>query len=477
MSEKLPTSVRDVKNADAWNALVKHVSEGDSLVDGDRRAETLGTAVAVDWVARVAELEGAMNREDKLHRNEVLDLIDAGGLALRLPEVSDTRNKSHLLAFYPWRQAFLETIAEADKKDDLELPDDERTRRALLYAGAELVADRILEQRQDTGDENEHEDGNSEAGADPLRGPGDGTALDDEEVAEMIDKLREAGILKEMAAEFGVGEEELDERLREIQEEHVLASLKDRIGDDPETGGNGDDAEAEADEDDPEADATVDPTEGVLGHDWVRAQEQAGERSWSGRPLRSLLYALVEEVLDIYEMESGLRGRVDRVDLINYGEPTLDGDDLPFEFETRQTNPEWLPEDKYHEYALDARIEGDFFRLPKRFRTELEIRLGSHLEFLHTLSHYETEMREDLVTDRGESEDEPDEAVAETVDSSRADGGADDGVPFRELPKKLQASRDRLFDDMVDSEMYDDKFQLTDDAINVASYHRKETKR
>jgi hypothetical protein len=329
------------------------------IVGNEKRRQTAAGAAAVDVVATREEFADAAGRDEhQLSNNDMPQLLDRTGLSLRVPPVSETTNDSGLYGFYPFHQALLQAITTADAEYDLALPDDERTRRALGYAGAELIAEQRVE---------------------------------------------------DSAGETG----------------------PDRDGDEAVEG-------ADHSGDDEEAADLPSPEESILGYDWVSTDE---DRRWSGRPLRALLYTLLTE--------SGGAGlpadAVNRVELINYGEPKVKGYEVPAEQIGLTLESDAEPPDTTgttHQYAVDFRVVGDLGEATSDDGKQVEDYLEQHLNAIHLVARYKSSMRgQPVAADRPEeSEEIATNGVGEagiSEEAARRKERLDLEVPFERVPEGL----------------------------------------
>lgn len=347
MSEELPRQVREGEAADpdgiglerGRRALLTTVRR--KIVGNEKRQQTAAGAAAVDVVAKLQEFADAAGRdEDRLSNNEMTGLLDRSGLSLRVPPVSETTDDSGLYAFYPFHQALLRAVATADAEYDLTLPDDERARRALGYAGAELIAEQRVE---------------------------------------------------------------------------------DSIDEDSDL---------------------PDPEEGIPGYDWVSTDE---DRRWSGRPLRALLYALLTESADEPDSAGLPADAVDRVELINYGEPKVKGYEVPAEQDGLTVKSDTEPPDTTgttHQYAVDFRIVGDLDEATSDDGKQVGNYLEQHLNAIHLVARYDSSMgSHPVAVDRQEeSEGTAADGLGEDSyeeESARRKERMDMEVPFDSVPEGL----------------------------------------
>ena len=426
----------------------------DDLVGPEKTRQTVAGAVAVDRVAKLSEFADRAGRDGhSVSNNDTLDTLDETGLSLRVPPVNKSVNDEGLYAFYDYQQAFLAGVAAANAPHQVTVQDDERARRALSYAGAEMIAKARVETDSDAPSASQGASAETDDGAGASRDTGD-----DEPGIELDDRVRET------CAEYGfdpsAGARAVRDRVQQILDEDmvsVAASGRDSdeqaVRDDlkdlrsalnlvietrevrEERGGPADDAgeDGEGSDDDSDAEAGPDPEAGVLGYDWVRTDE---ERPWTGRSLRALLYAVLTESDEVGPEP----GAVDRVELINYGEPTVRGYEVP----TDRSDVTLLgdedipyPEDEANQHAIDFRIVGDLDR--EEGARLVEDRLQQHLNAVHLLARYEPSMGR--ASDRG---DEPEGLAADgageddyTEEAARRRERLDMPVPFDRVPVGL----------------------------------------
>lgn len=353
----LPVALSAVDSDKAEMAYRQAVLE--DLSDAPARSGALALlAEEFDVVATVGELNEAMDpdRGDVKH-NDVVDTIDRLGPALRIPDIEDPTNEPTILGLYGERDehaSLLETVAAADRLIDIKLPDDERVRRIVRYAGAELLVDADI---PDSG-----------AGDDPDRSDSEGT-----------------------------------------------------------------DGESATESEPPAAEDEPSPDDGVLGYDPVRTDRAPR----TGRPLRCLVYALLTEP---GAPLAASEAQVDRVDLLNYGEPTVDEEALPREFVRPRLESDGLRSENYVETAIDLQVLGEFPQ-SVRERSAVETHLRRLTNAVHYLSRYETSMREGSIgADDGANRTGSDSEVVR-------DGGHRLGTELDHYPAGLRDAVDRLLKD------------------------------
>jgi hypothetical protein len=431
----------------------------------EKRRQTAAGAASVGMVATLAEVADAAGRKvGRLSNNEVLSPFDRAGLGLRVSLFSRSVNDQAVFGFYDVHRTFLREIADADTERDLLLPDDERSRRLFGYAGAELVAGERVAAAADTEDSRAEADGTG-AEADGTGGEADeGVAGADEDDAdeEWADEFAE--LCERYGFEPDADPAELVAWIQDTLDEGRVTFIANRSGEDPtalrdelrdarwdlqkriytrrlddEVADSDDDAPAESDSG---AADRPDPEEGVLGYDWV----STADRPWSGRPLRALLYAVMTE-------ESGLDfpdSAVDRVELINYGEPTVRSYELPLaraDVTLVSDRERPGPPEKTDQHAVDFRVVGDLFDAAPAAERRVRDALEQHLNALHLLARYQSSMEtgptgvvdpsgvdtedgRDVATDGFGPEDMTEEAT-------RREADADLETPFERVPGAL----------------------------------------
>jgi hypothetical protein len=191
------------------------------------------------------------------------------------------------------------------------------------------------------------------------------------------------------------------------------------------------------------------PREGVLGYDWVRT----GDHRWTGRSLRGLLYAVMTE-------PSGLNlpaDTVDRVELINYGEPSVRAYEVPSERRdltlVSGDEPPGDP-DRIDRHAVDFRVLGDFSNIEALTEERIENAVRQHLNTLQLLTRYDESIERDP-RDITESDEElAADGTSESLENrseepTRADGAGPAGMTDEATNRKQQAALKTPFDDLV----------------------------
>jgi len=422
------------------------------VVGNERRQQTVAGAAAVRLVATLADLAETAGRDtDRLANNEVPTLLDRAGLSLRVPPIGLSTNDKGLFGFYGYQQAALRAASDADAGHEFELPDDERSRRALGYAGAELVArQRVRETAGETppgtadvssdGGDAHDEGGTDDGDADDEGGTDDGDAHDerlrsllvehdfdpDADPRETVDWLEdtiEAGRVSAIAARSGEDPRTVREDYRDLRYE--LNKRIHWLGLDDD-GTASDDGTADSVEPEPEA--------GVLGHDWV----STADRPWSGRSLRGLLYAVLTESDGLALPDDA----VDRVELINYGEPTVRAYEVPSDRRdlTLLSGDEPAADpSKTSQFAVDLRIVGDFADLDDLDESSVEAALEQHLNAVQLMARYDEDVREDVQVAVDDHDGDP---VA-------TDGATPVGTTEEAAERKERALVETPFDDLI----------------------------
>ncbi len=449
MSEAGPRAVTDgepengeVSLEEGGRALLERVR--DDLVGNEETRRTVAGAAAVDRVATRAELADLAGRDPhNVSNNDTLDTLDEAGLSLRVPPVTRSTNDEGLYAFYDYQQAVLADVAGADAGHELALPDHERTRRALSYAGAEMVAEKRIETDGDAG------------ATDTAAAPEAGDDADEHLAVDLDDDLR--ATCEEYGFDLSDGPRTARDRVQRVLEEDtvsvvasghdadertVRADLRDvryRLNVAIETGELRSGAGRADDTDDTDADDTVpDPEAGVLGYDWVRTE---ADRSWTGRSLRALIYAVLTESDEVGPGPES----VDRVELINYGEPTVKGYEVPTDrgdVTLLSDEPLPVPDDEANRHAIDFRIVGALDRDGEDGERLVEDRLEQHLNYVHLLARYDRSMGQSPeAVAHGE---EPDNLAADgeggqeyTDEAARRKERMDMSVPYEAVPDGL----------------------------------------
>jgi hypothetical protein len=341
-----------------------------------------------------------------------------------------------LYGFYPYQQAMLRTIADASWDRQIQLPEGERARRALSYVGAELITDRRLE--EETG---EHDS--------------------DDQAAEEVDTAFEDDQFNELHESLGFDADSDPRAVVEWIEEALtndhVSYIAARAGRDPESEREtleraryelnkrihwlelqaGDD-EVEANEG---ASAHPDPADGVLGYDWVRT----GDHQWTGRSLRGLLYAVLTEPegLDLST------DSVDRVELINYGEPTVRAYEVPSDRRdltlVSGDDPPGHP-DHLDRHAVDFRVVGDFDDVEALTEERVVNAVRQHLNTLQLLARYDNDM---LPRADGEELSNATDSGDDSNESLAADGAGPAGMTEEAKRRTDDARLETPFDDLV----------------------------
>lgn len=432
MSEELPRAVcegeatgpDEVSLETGVTTLVSTVR--DRLVDTDKRRRSSAGAARVRMVTTRQELTELARRDTtSISSNEIPDQWDRTGLSLQVPRLSRTDNSQTNYGFYDYQQAFLGAIAEAETKTDLSFPTDDLSRRALGYAGAELEAERRVETTRAepaaTATEETPPAAEATDEADPERlveirerygFDEDATAR---EMRSWIQLTLDRGTESYIAARSGEADRTVRQDLRDDRAE--LSRLIE-TEDEPDTGTATDTGTTGADGD---GDRPA-PEDGVLGYDWVSTED----RAWSGRPLRGLLYATLtgEDGLGLSD------DAVDRVELLNYGEPTVRGEAVPTEHDRlRLYADEELRYDPgaVDQFALDFRVVGDTAGTADE--KQVTDALEQHLNAVQLMARYDPDRHGGGPPERetdGAGPAGTTDATAEYVDEERLETPHDD---------------------------------------------------
>lgn len=490
VTEEPPTAVTDgetkagaVDLAEGETALLTALRR--DFCGNDSRQATAAGGAAVSLVATLEELATAADRKKgRLTSNHEHELLDGAGLALRVPPIWTTANDQGVYGFYGYQQAMLGTIATADTHHAVQLPPGERARRALSYVGAELIADRRFEEQtaESDPDDEEREAGDLVADDDRLKelvaSVGFDTDSDPRAIVEWIDETLENGREAYIAARSGTDPttEREDLRAARFKLNKRIHWLGLQVGEDRDgTEGS-------------EASTQPEPTEGVLGYDWVRT----GDHRWTGRPLRGLLYAVLTEA-DGLDLPAD---SVDRVELLNYGEPTVRAYEVPSDRRdltlVSGDDPPGDP-DTVDRHAVDFRVVGDFSEVDGLTEEGIENALRQHLNTLQLLARYDesvdTSTQESTEDDSGSGaepsmgDEQTETAATESVGSAgmtdEAQSRTEDALletPFDDLvPAGLRVTMDKVHHGWRKGE-YDFDAYLTDGEI-VGTSHSWETSR
>lgn len=445
-----PTAVTDTETkpgtvslTDGETAFVTAIRR--DFAGNEARQATAAGAAAVPLVATLSELADTAGRDKgRLTSNHEHEYLDSAGLSLRVPPISTTANDQGVYGFYGYQQAMLRTIADAKSEHEIQLPEEERAQRALSYVGAELVADRRLEEENESDDQASEETGEN------------GVDVDDERLTELLTAV---GFDPEDDPEAAV------EWINETLENDRVSYIAARTGADPATerenllearyklnrrihwlGLQVDDKRGTVEASDP---VVPEPTDGVLGYDWVRT----GDHRWTGRSLRGLLYAVMTE-------SSGLNlpaDTVDRVELINYGEPSVRAYEVPSERRdltlVSGDEPPGDP-DRIDRHAVDFRVLGDFSDVKALTEERIENAVRQHLNTLQLLTRYDESIEREP---RDITESDEELAAAGTSESlenrsehpTKADGAGPAGMTDEATDRKQQATLKTPFDDLV----------------------------
>lgn len=470
VSDDLPRSVRD----DPWTEVASDqvsLQEGEQMflvavrrdfVGNEKRQQTADGAATINIVATPQELADAAGRDEaNMMNNKTPHFMDRAGLALRVPNIERSSNDQALFGFCDEHRGLLRTISKADADHELQLPDDERARRMVAYVGAELIAEERAKGTLAGSDRGEAPqesaaDTMDNAESDEFSELRDALGLEDEvdpeALSESIQEVLDSGIVSWLADLIDQDEATLRRGLKDARYKLNLWRYRQLLNEDgPSSAASDDTTEREAE--------TPAPDDGVLGYDWV----STADRSWSGRPLRSLLYALLTESSGPLPDEA-----IDRIELVNYGEPTVEGSDLP-----RGNEPVTLKSDrdppgdpeKTDQHAIDFCVVGDLFNAAPKAEQRVKDALEQYLNGLHMMARYDASMCEDPTgVDREAGADPRGDKDGMTAWAASHQENLDREVPFDEVPEALVESMKAVEDDLRNDDLDIDVYSM-DNAI------------
>jgi hypothetical protein len=443
------------------NHLYRHLE--DEFRASSRWRQVFRKASDVNYVITRTHLVDLINQERGETRSRqaydsIFQCMDQVGYGLRIPLIKGTSNRHNLFCFEPWRQAFFRYIADTDYFVELPtLSDDSALLPIAERRGARTPKEYTTFQPLVTEDRAYIDD---DTVVTKIRSGSRyvGVELETEKAADCFEEglrvLRERAPGRDGLETDGSGTDEQSQSEQSLRDEGSGQTDKSAGAPDP-----GDQAVNE-NESPKSGDSTVveriHSSDGVFGYDWIRSN---GDRSWTGRPFRSALYA------DIASMELPEDIDIDPhcVTLVNYGEPTVpsDADGLPEEFDLLWDDEEYKEDPnrrKANEYAIDYFVKGKFadLELSREVKVSLTTRLRVKTTLFHILCHYGSKQDSDGASPHDSGELEWCEEVRE--DLMRSLSIEDKGMGGQRWPE------------------YDCEVKPTESAIYVSSFQQTKGK-